>query len=346
MKTLFAIASFFLLTISLLFYPERTKTSEKFWVQNSKKQEALFFLDSIRSLNTKKLIDEITATTDSIHLNQRNINKILSPSDFEKLQQAIKNKEMPITVVKSIFGNIPIDSTYIQHGAIPITFFTLGQKKEVITQYAIALNDSNISRESDVYFFSEDTLLSRHHISHRYALDIQFYTDHISKKTIIYYTQNQISGSGTWEYHFNFYQYEKNGLRPILSEIAIANLQPPWSSRIIELHSKISKTTPLTMHIEYQQQLVDSENPLIKHPIAKDSIYIEYQWNHTYRKLETKYKNTSFSKEKHTSFYISQSDLLFLHAYQPEIRQLLAYKNPSQSVINYILEVKNTIRKK
>lgn len=84
------------------------------------------YLDSIGGLSTSLLADKVSFIADSTFKGQLQMDKLISESDFTKLKQAIKEKDVNDRVIdfktaKSIFGVFQIDSSYLETGKIPLT---------------------------------------------------------------------------------------------------------------------------------------------------------------------------------------------------------------------------------
>lgn len=294
------------------------------------------FLDSIGSISLKQLGEEITYMPDSIFENRKQINKRISINDFNLLKEAAKTKIIDYQTASKIFNEGEYDSLNFKQGDIPITMYSFDENQNDFKEFALIVG-SNFGRNCELYFFKSNQLLSKHNIYHHSGLVLEHYKDN-DGKTIIYYKENYISGTGIWWYNFNFYKYYDNKLTPILNEIKNANLQSPWGIRVQWLESFVVDTNPLTLKMVYSQEFSDT---LINSSIIKDSTFIEYHWNNDLNKLIGNYKESKISKNQILSFYISDNELLFIKAYNKLLKTNLNKKEHRKAILNYLNEVKN-----
>jgi len=295
------------------------------------------FLDSIGELPTKPLMDKVSFMTDSIFENQQQLDISVKESDFEKLKQGCKVALLDIQTVKSIFGDIKIDSAYLKDGNIPLTFFSFDNNKNDFTEFAVYLGYADAGWNCEVYFFSSNKIVAKHNINHRYGLELKHYKD-IDDRTVVYYKENYGSGSGVWWFNFYFYKYYNNKLIPILNEIENGNMQFPWGLRVLWLESSIEKTNPLTLKMVYYQAYSDAaENP----KYINDSTFVQYTWDEKTRALVGNYEESKISKAQIMTYYLEDNELLFINTYNKLLKNNLKDKRFRQSALNYLNEVKN-----
>jgi hypothetical protein len=295
------------------------------------------FLDSIGQLPTQPLMDKVAFISDSIFENQQQLDISVKNSDFEKLKQGCKVEQLDIKTVKSIFGEIKIDSASLKDGMIPFTFVSFDKNKKEFKEFAVCLGYADAGWSCEMYFFSGNKIVAKHNINHRYGLELEHYKD-IDGKTVVYYKENYQSGTGIWWFNFYFYKYYNNKLIPILNELENGNLQFPWSTRVLWLESTIQKTNPLTLKMVYYQAFSDSaESP----KYINDSTFVQYSWDDKTKKLVGNYDKSKISKAQILTYYLEDNELLFINAYNELLKNNLQDKRFRQSTFNYLNEVKN-----
>lgn len=298
------------------------------------------FLDSIGELTTQTLVDKIGFYSDSIFKSHLQLSKTISLLDFNKLRKAINSKEISIETARRIFGDIQIDSTFIEKGTIPITLYSFDKVKKKLYEFAICLGYPEVNSGCDLYFFKSNKIISKHSIYHRYGLELEHYRDS-DEKTVIYYKENYTSGSGIWWFNFYFYKYYEDKLIPVLNELENGNLQSPWGVRVIWLESFVQKTNPLTIKMVYYQQLPDTTNPDTRPKIINDSTIVTYNWDENLKIFNGNYGKSKISKAQIFSYYLGDNEILFINAYYKTLKMSLLNKNKRQLTLNYLNEVKN-----
>ena len=300
-------------------------------------QQLEIFLDSIGKLPSKPLIDKVSFMTDSIFENQQQLDISVKVSDFDKLKQGCKVEHLDIKTIKAIFGDIKIDSAYLKDGTIPLTFVSFDKDKNDFKEFAICTDYADAGRSCEMYFFSGNKIIARHNINHRYGLELKHYKD-IDGRTVVYYKENYQSGSGIWWFNFFFYKYYNNKLIPILNEIENANLQFPWSIRVLWLESTIQNTNPLTLKMVYYQAYSDSvESP----KYINDSTFVIYTWDEETKAFVGNYEKSKISKAQIMTYFLEDNELLFINVYNELLKNNLKNKRFRQSTLNYLNEVKN-----
>lgn len=295
------------------------------------------FLDSVGMLPPKPLMDKVSFMSDSIFENQIQLDKTISKSDFAKLKQTVNSKEIDVETAISIFGTI--DSTYIEQGIIPVTYYSFD--KNNFHEFAIILGYPS-GWSCEIYFFSGDRIISKHAVFHKYGLELEHYKD-TDGKTIVYYKVNYESGSGIWWFNFYFYKYDNGKLIPVLNELQNANLSFPWHIRVLWLESFVQKTNPLTLKLVYRQSFLDS---ITTPTFVEDSTLIEYTWDEKSKRLVGNYDHSKISKAQILSYYLEYEELLFINAYYKTLKANLLDTKMRRYTLNYINEVKNNHNKK
>lgn len=295
------------------------------------------FLDSIGKIPSRPLMEKVSFMADSIFKNQLQLDILVKRSDFEKLKKGCKVMHLDIKTVKAIFGDIKIDSVYLEDGIVPLTFVSFDKNKNDFKEFAVCPDYADKDWSCEMYFFSGNKIIAKHNIYHRYGLKLNNYKD-IDGRTVVYYKENYQSGSGIWWFNFYFYKYYDNKLIPILNELENGNLQFPWSIRILWLESTIQKTNPLTLKMVYYQAFSDStEGP----SFINDSTIVQYTWDEKTKTLIGNYEKSKISKAQILTYYLEDNELLFINAYNELLRKNLKDKRFRQSTLNYLNEVKN-----
>lgn len=319
-----------------------TLSVEKPQIQYNEEQLE-YFLDSIGSMETQSLANKVSFTADSTFKNRLKMDKLISESDFSKLKQAIKEKDEIDRVIntntaKSIFGEIQVDSSFLEEGKIPITFYSFDKRKTDFNEYAICLGYPNMDWSCVLYFFNGNKIIAKHNIYHRYGLEIEHFKDS-DDKTIIYYRENLSSGSGIWQFNFYFYKYYDGKLIPILNELENGNLQCCFGERIYWLESFIVKKNPLKMKMVYYQELYDTNGT--GHRIINDSTFVQYIWDEKTKTLVGDYEKTKINKQQTLTYFLADTELLFINAYYKTLKYNLKDQTNRQLTLDYLNKIKN-----
>jgi len=298
------------------------------------------FLDSIGKISTAVLMDKASFRSDSIFKNQLKIDKVIDSSDFEYLKKAIRVEKIDIKTANRIFGNINIDTTFLENDSLPITFFSFNKNKNEFNEYAICLGSPNLDWRCELYFFKGNKILTKHNINHRYGLELEHFTD-ADSKTVIYYKENYVSGSGIWWFNFYFYKFYNNELIPVLNELQNGNLQYPWGFRVFWLESFIKKKNPLTLKMVYYLQLPDSTAEDGMQKIIDDSTVVTYIWDEKSKTFKGNYEKSKITSPQIMSYYVEDNEILFINAYYKILKACLLDKKKRLSTLNYLNEIKN-----
>jgi len=300
-------------------------------------QQLEMFLDSIGKLPLKPLMDKASFMTDSIFENQQQLDILVKDSDFEKLKRGCYAEQLDVKTVKAIFGDIKIDSTYLKNGMIPLTFVSFDKNKNDFKEFAVCPGYADAGGSCKMYFFSDNKIIAKHNIYHRYGLELEHYKD-IDGRTVVYYKENYGSGSGIWWFNFYFYKYYDNQLIPILNELENANLQFPWGIRVLWFESTIQKTNPLTLKMVYYQAFSDSEE---SPKFINDSTIVQYTWDEKTKTLVGNYDKSKISKAQILTYYLEDNEILFINAYNELLKNNLKDSIFRQPTLNYLNDVKN-----
>ncbi|MDN5285804.1 MAG: hypothetical protein JWR38_2078 [Mucilaginibacter sp.] len=307
-------------------------------------QQLEMFLDSTGKLPTQPLVDKTSFGADSVFKSQQQMDKPISPNDFNRLKLAIRSSKIDVKTAKSIFGNFEVDSTYVNEGILPVELFSFDKNKNEFNEYAICLGDHGRSWNDGLYFLKSNIIISKHNAYNRYGLDLTHYKD-VDGKTVVYYKEGFDSGSGIWWNNFFFYKYDGNKLIPILNELENGNMQGFWGFRILWLESSIQKTNPLTIKMVYYDQLPDTSKADYGPRIVDDSTTVRYIWDERSKTLQGQYTQSKISKAQILSYYLNENDLLFINTYYKTLKSSLQDKAKRKGTLVYLNNVKNYYHK-
>lgn len=308
-------------------------------------QQLESFLDSIGSLSPSLWADNVSFVADSTFKNQLQINKVITQADFAKLKQAVKEEEIfrtiDIKTAKNIFGEIQIDSSFLEVNNIPVAYFSFDKKKYTFNEFAICLGSTEAGEYGSscvLYFFKNNKIIAKHNIYHRYGLELKDYKDS-DGKTVIYYKQNFGSGTGIWQFNYYFYKFYDDKLIPILNELENGNLNGWGNRRSFWLEAFVTNTTPLTLKMVYHQELYDTtdSNPRI----IDDSTFVQYTWDEKTRTLTGNYEKSKINKFQTLTYYLADNELLFINTYYPTLKDCLKDKTKRNTVLSYLNGIKN-----
>lgn len=305
--------------------------------------ELEMFLDSVSKLPVRPLIQASNFVADSIFKNQKQLHKTFSKKEFNELKLAISNQCIDYAFAKKLFGEISVDSVYIERGIVPITFISFDKRKNDFNEFAICFGYPDANWTCELYFFKGNLLLARHIIEHHYGLEMEHYKDE-DGKTVIYYKENFGTGTGIWQFNYYFYKFDDHKLSPVLNLLENGNLQTPWGLRVFWYEAKLLKTRPLTFKMVYYQSLYDTTGVVYK--IIEDSSYVTYHWNEELKAMAGDFANSKISEAQILSYNLSNNELLFINAYSKELKLLFHQPAKRYLLINYLSDVKHQIEKK
>ncbi|QXP60847.1 hypothetical protein [Olleya sp. HaHaR_3_96] len=305
------------------------------------KQELSFLLDSIGHIDSNRWTKKMSNLVDSTLNNQTKLHHTLNGLDFETLKTVVQNGSIEIALAKQLFNATTFDSNTINNDRLPITYYSFDKNEKDYNEFAIIIGDS-LLWDTTVYFFKSNTIIAKHRIFHRYGLEIKHFKSKYDN-TIFYYTVNYLSGSGIWWNQFNFYSYNKDHIRPVLTEINNSNLQAPWGSRSYKIEATITNTNPLVFQFKYENQLTDTTNNTVA--FNNDVTKVTYQYNTTDKKYVPNFTNTTLNRPKLLSYFITDNDLLFVNSNYQLFRKQLNSKNKlkQDAALNFLNALKNRL---
>jgi hypothetical protein len=330
--------SFFLVLFACKHIEKQSNNqSDSVYIEYSEAQ-LLSFFDSVSNLPQKAILEKVKFLPDSIFKNRIQLNKSLSQSDFELIIKSINRKEMDIKTAKFIFGDFTIDTSYYKRGFVPINLISFDNKESDFEYFAIYFGLPEMQWQSDVFFLKSNKIIAKHDIFHKYGLEIEHFKDS-DGQMVVYYKENFESGTGIWWFNFYFYKYFDNQLIPILNVLENGNLQYPFHFRTFNFESKVQNTNPLTLKITYNQQLTNQNGEQFE--IINDSTYVEYFWNSKFKIFEANYSKSKINEAKILTYYLQNSQLLFINEYSSLLKKALHNKQQNEFVMNYLNSVKN-----
>jgi len=306
------------------------------------------FLDSVGNLSTQPLVSKSLFLADSVFTHQTQINKILSAKSFNVLKTAALKGSMNIAIAKEIFVDEKIDSickninTSLEHGKnIPIIFYSFDKEKTSFDEYVICLGDPTHCSNAYLYFFKKNKIISKHYGYNRYGIDLAYYQD-IDGKTVVYYRQEFVSGSGNWWHQYFFYKFNGDILLPVLNELQNGNIASgAIGNRVLWLESFVQKTNPLTIKMVYNDQLPDTTKDDFGPMFINDSTLVEYTWDKRSKKLIGQYKKSKLSQAQVLSYNLEDNDILFINTHYKKLMVSLADKSKRNITLKYLNFVKN-----
>jgi hypothetical protein len=301
------------------------------------------FLDSVSRLTPSRWTEPISFMADSIFKNQIQLNRVISDKDFVKLKRAIHEGELfrtlDLTTARTIFGDLEeLDLADYNDDGIPFIFMSFDSVETALDEFAICLNHLCEGWNSVLYFFQSKRVIAKHTIFHRYGLDLNHFRDS-DNSTVIYYKQNYGSGTGIWQFNYNFYKFHEGQLIPVLNELQSGNLTGWGATRNFWLESSVVNTSPLTLNMIYHQQLRDALGEYIN--IVKDSILVTYQWSRDSLFFNRKAENDKRLHSQVLTYYINGNEWLFMNAYSYEIKQALTNPKTRTLTLDYLNIIRN-----
>jgi len=310
------------------------------------------FLDSIGHLPQQVLEDMVAAEPDSIFTSQKQLDTMISKSDFDLLKQAALKGVMPAKVARRIFRNNDISDSCNQAsvqetykvGLIPVVYYPFSSNKHDFKEFALSIGDEWHCINAYLYFFSGNRIIARHDGYNRDGLDLNYYKD-ADGKTVVYYDNNFGTGSGEWWDNFYFYKYDNNKLIPILDELENGNIQPPYF-RARWLESTVESTHPLTIKMVYYQNfntttsLPDTTIYESSPNFVDDSTVVRYSWDEKSKTLKGNYDQSKLSKAQIMSYYQGDNEYLFINAYYKLLKQMLKDDKQRKWLVGYLKRVK------
>ena len=290
------------------------------------------YLDSVGHLSAQQLMQQASAYADSVFRYPQSLESPVSNSDLSIIKQACDSGLMDTTIAKRIFPGLVIDTENRNGNNVDLSFIPL-DNKALHDLFAVSLV-SGYGRSCQLYFFRGNAIISKHNIYHHYGLELEHYKDETGK-TVCYYKVAFMTGTGIWWFQYNFYRYEGNLLRPILSELQNANYHyGACDKHLLWLESTIISKHPLTIKMVYYQEIPKVYCAHLR--IVNDSTVVTYHWNAKSQLLEGDYRHSKLSRQKIFTYYLNEDELLFIRTYYSILKGNLRDKKKRGATLHYL----------
>jgi hypothetical protein len=302
--------------------------------------QKLDFLDSVGRLTLRQLKHRMTRDEDSVFHSRKSPNTTLSAKEFEKFKVACKNGLIDKRTAQKLLPHFVPDSSEYNNGElIPISFYPFGADKYDFNEYAVCSGAAKEGGGGNVYFFKSNKLISQHNIYHRYGLKLKHYKD-TDGRTVVYYKENFGSGSGIWQHNYYFYKYYGNKLVPVLNILENGNYTWP-GPRIYWLKTFVSNESPLQLKFVYTASFRDSTIT----DVLNNSTTVTFRYNPERKRYEGDFERSTINGDKILTYYLGENELLFVHAYNKELRNWIEGSNKTkrEKTQNYLNEVMNQV---
>lgn len=294
------------------------------------------FLDSVGRLPIEPMVKEARHYSDSIFYGRQNMAVKLSPSDYQALLQSAKTRMITVKIAQKYHWDY--DTSEVFDGKIYINILPFDSNKDKPEKFAfyLGVDIGSAAWECDVYFLNRDLLIAKHHVNHRYGLEMDHYQDE-EGKTVIYHKENFQSGSGIWWFDYYFYRYEGNTLIPVLKELQNGNLSMFTANRSRWLEAKVTDTRPLTLKMIYYLTGENGED------IIRDSTLVQYFKDAKSNMLKGNYAKSKLTEEQILAYNLGHyDDLFFTRAHFDILKKLANGKDKAKRklVLYFLNEAK------
>lgn len=300
------------------------------------------FMDSVKKLSTDSLVKKASFYSDSLFLAIKQINRKLDKLELDILKTAIRQKSINFDQAQKIFGKIELDSIYLGKKIIPVKFYAFSNGGKNDKEFAISFNEEQVRGTTNLYFFDADSLLAKKAIYNYYGLELNHYKD-ADGKTIIYYREDYITGSGIWWNNLYFYKYYNNRIIPILNELSNGNTTGALGARVKWLESIKLKTNPLVLKMVYYHGFNEwkHENDWSLNYLLNDSTVVKYNWDENSKTLKGAYENSKITKNQILTYYVQDNELLYINVYYNLLKDKMRDKQKLKFILDYLNTVKN-----
>ncbi|QIL42010.1 hypothetical protein G7074_23720 [Pedobacter sp. HDW13] len=309
---------------------------------NFSEKSLIAFMDSVGRLSTDSLVKKTSFYADSVFLAIQQINRKLNKLEYSTLKTAIKQRSIKIDQAEKIFGKIELDSIYLGEKNIPVKFYAFGKGSRNKKEFAISFNEDRVRGRTNLYFFNGDSLLAKKAIYNYYGLELNHYKD-ADGKTIIYYREDYITGSGIWWNNLYFYKYYNNRFIPVLNELSNGNTTGALGSRQKWLESIKLKTNPLMLKMVYSHGFNEWKNndyPDLNY-LLNDSTIVKYSWDEKSKTLKGAYENSKITKPQILTYYVEDNELLYINVFYDLLKNKMRDNEKRKLILTYL----NTVKK-
>jgi len=293
------------------------------------------FLDSVGRLPIEPMVKEARHYSDSIFYGRQNMEVKFSATDFQMLLKEAKKGLINEKLAREFHTDY--DSSEVYEGKLYASFHPFDKNEDQPDQFAICFEPPAMNSEGDVYFFRKNQCIAKHHIYHRYGLELDHYQDEAGK-TVIYYKENFVSGTGIWWWDYYFYRYEGDKLSPLLSELQNGNLRtiPAYPAKWLE--STVVDTKPLTLKMVYY---LSGENDDY---IINDSTNVQYRWDVKTKMLKGDYEHSKLSQNQILAYNLGAgNELFFIKAHHERLKQLMKDKAKRRLILYFLNDEKEKV---
>ena len=300
-------------------------------------------MDSVGRLSTDSLVKKTSFYADSVFLAIQQINRKLNELEYSTLKTAIKQRSIKIDQAEKIFGKIELDSIYLGKKNIPVKFYAFGKGSRNKKEFAISFDEDRVRERTNLYFFNADSLLAKKSVYNHYGLELNYYTDR-DGKTIVYYREDYITGSGIWWNNLNFYKYYNNRFIPVLNELSNGNSQDDiWGPRVKWLESIKLKTNPLTLKMIYNHGFREwkHKDEWKLNDLLSDSTIVKYTWDENSKTLKGAYEKSKITKPQILTYYVEDNELLYINVFFDLLKHKMSNREKRKLILTYLNTVKN-----
>jgi hypothetical protein len=217
-----------------------------------------------------------------------------------------------------------------------VCFFSLNPQKP-FDEFYLRLGSSY----GAFYFFKKDRLLVKLRPKSHYGIDPEFWQDG-EGKTVVWFDVNYTHGTGIWWNQRFFYKYDGLSFIPVLNLPQDVNQNGIWGFRNMRFESKILRTNPLEIEMQYRQSLgipeADEDTNLVS-----GTTTIQYVWDKQAKKYRGNYDAASITEAQMLSYPLDNGEAgerLFIHAHYARLKALLANPEKRKMVLAYLQNVK------
>jgi hypothetical protein len=314
--------------------------------------QLLAFLDSVGSLPTQPLTDDVAYGADSVYENfTKPLNRQLPAADFIALKKAALAGMIRASQIRKIFGEVLVDTTCtakgildsVKKGFVYLQYYPFDKDKNKFDEFAVEISDSWQCHGAEMYFFKGSKIIARQHVDG--SKDEAYYYKNTGEQAVVYRTIEFSRGSGIWWFNKFFYKYDGDKLIPVLNILENGNMQAFWGPRVLWLESKIQSTNPLKLKMVYYGQFYtrtdDKEMFKFGPEFLKDSTEVTFKWDENSKSLQGQYAGSKITEAQVLTYYVTDNELLFINAYYNTLKKQLLNKEGKKWLLIYLNQVKN-----
>ena len=300
--------------------------------QNTPFVKEMEVIEKVLELDRTLLITHDRTVVDSFFLSHTVYNIEMTDNDYEQLKNGCRARNLPMDFLHKILPDyIPDPEIYIdvERSVYPVDYYVFSENQNSFDYYVVIPEKGGASSFS-AYFFKGKTLIERHDIYQDEFLKIEYFKTDFGA-CVIYYPQLFISITGSfWENYF-FYRYtDDNRLIPVLNELHTSHFTMPWNAKTFLYDTEITNVNPLKIAMRYELSVTNMETRE-QELWMTESTETSYKWNDSLQQYIPDFQNKLFDRDRIASFYLFQNELLFIHCFADELKQMLLGKDPEKS---------------